>query len=54
MDWDTALREDKKKANPVGLYDLNRKMRRVGQNYRRLIMDWREMLPSGSSALMLV
>jgi beta-glucosidase/6-phospho-beta-glucosidase/beta-galactosidase len=54
MDWDTALREDKKKPNPVGLYDLNRKVRRVGQNYRRLIMDWREMLPSGSSALMLV
>jgi hypothetical protein len=54
MDWDTALREDKRKPNPVGLYDLNRKVRRVGQNYRRLIMDWREMLPSGSSALMLV
>mgnify|MGYP001598714006 CR=1 FL=1 len=54
MDWDTVLREDKKRVNPVGLYDLNRKVRRVGQNYRRLIMDWREMLPSGSSALMLV
>ncbi|HVX86925.1 MAG TPA: family 1 glycosylhydrolase [Phycisphaerae bacterium] len=54
MDWDTALREDKKKPNPVGLYDLNRKIRRVGQNYRRLIADWREMLPAGSNALMLV
>jgi beta-glucosidase len=54
MDWDTALREDAKKVNPVGLYDLDRKIRRVGQNYRRLIADWREMLPSGSSALMLV
>jgi beta-glucosidase len=54
MDWDTALRQDAHKVNPVGLYDLNRKIRRVGQNYKRLIADWREMLPSGSNALMLV
>jgi beta-glucosidase/6-phospho-beta-glucosidase/beta-galactosidase len=54
MDWDTALRQDNHKVNPVGLYDLNRKIRRVGQNYKRLIADWREMLPAGSSALMLV
>jgi beta-glucosidase len=38
----------------VGLYDLKRQIRRVGQNYKRLIADWREMLPAGSSALMLV
>jgi beta-glucosidase len=54
MDWDTALREDAKRINTVGLYDINRKVRRVGQNYKRLIADWREMLPSGSNALMLV
>jgi beta-glucosidase/6-phospho-beta-glucosidase/beta-galactosidase len=54
MDWETTLRKDDKKVNPVGLYDLDRKIRRVGQNYRRLIADWREMLPSGSNALMLV
>jgi beta-glucosidase/6-phospho-beta-glucosidase/beta-galactosidase len=54
MDWDTALRENNFRINPVGLYDLDRKIRRVGQNYKRLISDWREMLPAGSSALMLV
>jgi len=54
MDWDTALRENAGRVNTVGLYDLQRQIRRVGQNYKRLIADWREMLPAGSNALMLV
>jgi len=54
MDWDTTLREDARRVNTVGLYDLQRQIRRVGQNYKRLIADWREMLPAGSNALMLV
>ncbi|MCL2646191.1 MAG: family 1 glycosylhydrolase [Phycisphaerales bacterium] len=54
MDWDTTLREDAHRVNTVGLYDLQRQIRRVGQNYKRLITDWREMLPAGSNALMLV
>jgi beta-glucosidase/6-phospho-beta-glucosidase/beta-galactosidase len=54
MDWDTALREDAHRVNAVGLYDLDRQVRKVGSEYRRLIQDWREFLPSGSSALMLV
>ena len=54
MDWDTALRKDHHRVNTVGLYDLNRKIRKVGQEYRRLIDEWREILPAGSSALMLV
>ena len=54
MDWDTTLREDARRVNTVGLYDLERKIRRVGENYKRLIADWREMLPAGSNALMLV
>lgn len=54
MDWDTALREDKHRVNTVGLYDLDRKPREVGKHYRRLIREWRDFLPTGSSALMLV
>jgi beta-glucosidase/6-phospho-beta-glucosidase/beta-galactosidase len=54
MDWDTALREDAHRVNTVGLYDLDRKVRKVGKSYRKLIEQWREILPAGSSALMLV
>lgn len=54
MDWDTVLREDNHNVNTVGLYDLDRNIREVGRHYKRLIEQWREFLPSGSSALMLV
>ena len=54
IDWDIALREERNNIHPVGLYDLERKSRRVGLEYRRLIKEWREVLPAGSSALMLV
>ncbi len=30
MDWDTALREDAHRVNPVGLYDLDRKLCKAG------------------------
>lgn len=45
VDWDTALREDNGRVNPLGLYDLNRKIRPVGQEYRKLVQQWREILP---------
>ncbi len=54
MDWDTALREDAHRVNEVGLYDLERKIRPVGVQYRKLIRAWREILPSESSALLIV
>lgn len=54
IDWDIALREERNNVHPVGLYDLNRQPRMVGQEYRKLIREWREFLPTGSSALMLV
>ena len=37
VDWDTALREDNGTVNPVGLYDLDRKSRPVGREYKTLI-----------------
>jgi beta-glucosidase/6-phospho-beta-glucosidase/beta-galactosidase len=51
VDWDTALRERNGRANPLGLYDLDRKPRRVGLAYRKLIADWRDVLPAQSLCL---
>ncbi|MBY0333941.1 MAG: family 1 glycosylhydrolase [Acetobacteraceae bacterium] len=53
VDWDIALREVRGTANPLGLYDLDRRMRRVGHAYRRLIADWRDVLPAQSLCLQL-
>ncbi len=54
IDWDIALREERNNVHPVGLYNLDRQQRKVGREYRRLIDQWRDFLPTGSSALMLV
>lgn len=51
MDWDSALRENNGNANPLGLYDLNRKIRAVGKAYKQLIHGWREVLPTQSVCL---
>jgi beta-glucosidase/6-phospho-beta-glucosidase/beta-galactosidase len=49
VDWDTALREENGTVNPCGLYDLDRKIRPVGTAYRRLIQQWREIMPNESA-----
>jgi beta-glucosidase/6-phospho-beta-glucosidase/beta-galactosidase len=51
VDWDTALRENNGNVNPLGLFDLNRKIRSVGTAYKQLISDWREVLPTQSVCL---
>ncbi len=51
VDWDTALREPNGNVNPLGLYDLNRTIRPVGQAYKQLIADWRQVLPAHSICL---
>ena len=51
IDWDTALREQNNRVNPLGLYDLDRNMRAVGKAYRQLIKDWRNVLPASSVCL---
>ena len=51
VDWDTALREQNHRVNPLGLYDLDRNIRPVGEAYRQLIADWREVLPTQSLCL---
>jgi len=51
VDWDTALREDNGRVNPLGLYDLDRNIRPVGRAYKKLIEDWQNVLPTQSICL---
>ncbi len=51
VDWDTALRENNGVVNPLGLYDLDRNIRPVGQAYKQLIQDWQQVLPMQSACL---
>jgi beta-glucosidase len=51
VDWDSALREMNGHINPVGLYDLQRQIRPVGEAYKTLIAEWGEILPTRSLCL---
>ncbi|WP_375390519.1 family 1 glycosylhydrolase [uncultured Sphingomonas sp.] len=50
-DWDSALREVRGNVNALGLYDLDRNIRPVGEAYRQLIAQWRDVLPTQSMCL---
>ncbi len=51
VDWDTALRENNGRVNPLGLYDLDRNIRPVGTAYKQLISQWQQVLPAQSMCL---
>jgi beta-glucosidase len=51
VDWDSALRDDAGRVNPLGLYDLDRQVRPVGAAYKGLIESWRDVLPTQSVCL---
>jgi beta-glucosidase len=51
VDWVHALRIRRGDVDPVGLYDLDRQIRPVGRAYRKLIADWRDVLPAQSLCL---
>jgi len=53
IDWDIGLTEMRGTVNPRGLYDLDRKIRPVGEAYRDLICEWRDVLPMQSIVLSL-
>jgi beta-glucosidase/6-phospho-beta-glucosidase/beta-galactosidase len=44
VDWDTALRENNGNVNSLGLFDLDRKIRPVGEAYKKLIEIWKDLL----------
>ena len=51
VDWDTALREENNRVHPVGLYDLDRNVRPVGRAFKKLVRDWKVVLPTDSICL---
>lgn len=51
IDWDHALRLDRGRVNPLGLYDLQRRIRPVGTAYKKLVEQWRSLLPLESRSL---
>jgi beta-glucosidase/6-phospho-beta-glucosidase/beta-galactosidase len=51
VDWDSALRHNAGNVNPLGLYDMDRKIRPVGIAYKKLIETWKEVLDEESYGL---
>jgi beta-glucosidase/6-phospho-beta-glucosidase/beta-galactosidase len=51
VDWDSALRRYDGNVNPLGLYDLERKIMPVGKAYKRLIGQWQDVLTQESYGL---
>lgn len=51
VDWDSALREDKGTVNALGLFDLDRRIRPVGQAFQKLVAEWGDVLPTQSVCL---
>jgi len=51
VDWDSALRSNAGNVNPLGLYDMDRKIRPVGIAYKELIAAWKDELTNESYGL---
>lgn len=51
VDWDSALRNDDGIVNELGLYDLNRKIMPVGEAYKNLISNWKDIITEESFGL---
>jgi beta-glucosidase/6-phospho-beta-glucosidase/beta-galactosidase len=51
VDWDSALRNDAGNINELGLYDLDRKIMPVGEAYKQLIHQWKDIIGEESYGL---
>jgi hypothetical protein len=51
VDWDSALRNDVGNINELGLYDLDRNIMPVGEAYKTLIENWKDILNEESFGL---
>jgi beta-glucosidase/6-phospho-beta-glucosidase/beta-galactosidase len=40
IDWQHALRVERNELHPVGMYDLQRRVRPVGQRYQEIVRSW--------------
>jgi beta-glucosidase/6-phospho-beta-glucosidase/beta-galactosidase len=50
IDWHVALREERNEVHPVGLYDLSRRIRPVGTEYKNIIARWARVLQTPAAA----
>jgi beta-glucosidase/6-phospho-beta-glucosidase/beta-galactosidase len=50
IDWQHALRHERNDLHPVGLYDLERRMRPVGDAYRRVIASNQRLMSGHETA----
>ncbi len=51
VDWDSALRNDAGIVNELGLYDLDRNIMPVGEAYKKLIHQWKDIISEESFGL---
>jgi len=51
VDWDSALCRDDGNVNRLGLFDLDRKITPVGEAYKNLIHQWKDVLVTESFGL---
>lgn len=51
VDWDCGLRYERGRVNPLGLYNLDRRIRPVGEAYKRMVAEWRGIQPVESRSL---
>lgn len=51
VDWDSALRDDAGNINELGLFDLDRKIMPVGEAYKNLIQQWKDIIAEESFGL---
>ncbi len=51
VDWDSALRDNAGNINELGLYDLDRKIMPVGEAYKKLIHQWKDIIMEESFGL---
>jgi beta-glucosidase/6-phospho-beta-glucosidase/beta-galactosidase len=46
IDWQHGLRIERDDLHPVGLYDLDRRIRPVGIAYRKIVAEYRDVMGS--------
>jgi beta-glucosidase/6-phospho-beta-glucosidase/beta-galactosidase len=51
VDWDIDLREQRGHVIANGLFDMDRRIRRAGVEYQRIIQDWNGTLAGGGAEL---
>jgi beta-glucosidase/6-phospho-beta-glucosidase/beta-galactosidase len=51
VDWDSALRNDAGNVNELGLYDMEREIMPVGEAYRQIIRQWKDIVEAESYGL---